>query len=152
MPMYVKKPIPIEARQIADENADELAAWSKSDVIRRPVDGSISGLMVYTLEGAMTGKVGDYLIKGVRGEFYFCAKDIFEETYESVKEIDPWHIQVESISDLPDGSADVVFTIGSEAQKTFLEVGIIEVLKNSIKSLKNKNGENDDYTDSSNEA
>ena len=152
MPMYVKKPIPIEARQITVENADELAAWSKSDVILRPVDGSILGLMVYTLEGAMTGKVGDYLIKGVRGEFYFCAKDIFEETYESVKEIDPWHIQVESISDLPDGSADVVFTIGSEAQKTFLEVGIIEVLKNSIKSLKNKNGENDDYTDSSNEA
>lgn len=152
MPMYVKKPIPIEARQIAVENAEELAAWSKSDVIFRPVDGSIAGMMVYTLEGAMTGKVGDYLIKGVRGEFYFCAKDIFEETYESVKEIDPWHIQVESISDLPDGSADVVFTIGSEAQKTFLEIGILEVLKNSVKTLKNKNGENDDYTNPGNEA
>lgn len=151
MPMYVKKPIPIEARQITAENADELAAWSKSDIIRRP-DGTISGMMVYTLEGTMTGTVGDYLIRGVRGEFYFCAKDIFEETYESVKEIDPWHIQVESISDLPDGSADVVFTIGSEAQKTFLEIGIIEVLKNSVKTLKNKNGENDDYTNPGNEA
>jgi hypothetical protein len=84
MPFYTKKPIPIEARQITVDNADELAAWSKSDVIRRPADKTITGMMVYTLEGSMTGAIGDYLIKGVRGEFYFCAKDIFEETYEEV--------------------------------------------------------------------
>ena len=84
MPFYTKKPIPIEARQITLESAEELATWSKSDVIRRP-DGTISGMMVYTLEGIMTGRVGDYLIKGVRGEFYFCAKGIFEETYESIQ-------------------------------------------------------------------
>jgi len=83
MTFYTKKPIPIEARQITIENAEELASWSKSDIVRRP-DGTISGMMVYTLEGTMTGSVGDYLIKGVRGEFYFCAKDIFEETYEAV--------------------------------------------------------------------
>jgi len=83
MPFYTKKPIPIEARQITIENADELAAWSKSDIVRRP-DGTMAGMMVYTLEGTMTGAMGDYLIKGVRGEFYFCAKDIFEETYEAV--------------------------------------------------------------------
>ena len=87
MPFYTKKPIPIEARQIMIENAEELAAWSKSDIVRRP-DGSMTGMMVYTLEGTMTGAVGDYLIKGVRGEFYFCAKDIFEETYEDVNVID----------------------------------------------------------------
>lgn len=83
MPFYMKKPIPIEARQITDDNAEELASWSKSDIIRKP-DGTLTGMMVYTLEGAMTGAVGDYLIKGVRGEFYFCAKSIFEETYEAV--------------------------------------------------------------------
>jgi hypothetical protein len=81
MPFYTKKPIPIEARQITIENAEELAAWSKSDIVRRP-DGSMTGMMVYTLEGTMTGAVGDYLIKGIRGEFYFCAKEIFEESYE----------------------------------------------------------------------
>ena len=80
MPMYMKKPIPIEARQMTVENAEELAAWSNSVVNKRP-DGTISGMMVYTLEGTMTGRIGDYLIKGARGEFYFCAKDIFEETY-----------------------------------------------------------------------
>lgn len=83
MPFYMKKPIAIEARQITDDNAEELASWSKSDIIRRP-DGTLSGMMVYTLEGTMTGSIGDYLIKGVRGEFYFCAKSIFEETYEAV--------------------------------------------------------------------
>ncbi len=88
MPFYTKKPIPIEARQITTENADELAAWSKSDIVRRP-DGSMTGMMVYTLEGTMTGAIGDYLIKGVRGEFYFCAKDIFEETYTEVEVSEP---------------------------------------------------------------
>lgn len=83
MPFYTKKPIPIEARQITNENAAELAAWSGSDIVRRP-DGTVSGMMVYTLEGTMTGAVGDYLIRGVRGEHYFCAKNIFEETYEEV--------------------------------------------------------------------
>lgn len=134
MPMYVKKPIPIEARQITVENAEELASWSNSDIVQRP-DGSISGMMVYTLEGTMTGSIGDYLIKGVRGEFYFCAKNIFEESYEPHTEVDPWHIQVDSITDLPDGGADIVFTIGSEAQKKFLEIGIIKVLENSISKL-----------------
>ena len=83
MPMYVKKPIPIEARQITADNVDVLARWSKSDIVKRP-DGTMTGMMVYTLEGTMTGEIGDYLIKGVRGEFYFCAKEIFEETYEAI--------------------------------------------------------------------
>jgi len=84
MSFYMKKPIPIEAYQITVENAEELAAWSNSVVTKRP-DGTISGMMVLTLEGAMTGSVGDYLIRGVRGEHYFCAKSIFEETYEKVE-------------------------------------------------------------------
>jgi hypothetical protein len=80
MPFYMKKPIQIEARQITNENVNELVSWSKSDIVYRP-DGTVSGMMVFTLEGSMTASIGDYLIKGVRGEFYFCAKDIFEETY-----------------------------------------------------------------------
>ena len=39
---------------------------------------------VETLEGWMEGNEGDYLLKGVRGEFYFCRQDIFEETYAEV--------------------------------------------------------------------
>lgn len=135
MPMYVKKPIPIEARQITADNAPELAEWSNSEVIKRPVDNTVSGLMVYTLEGAMTGQIGDYLIKGVRGEFYFCAKDIFEETYDEDVDIDPWHIEVLSFEDQPDGSAIVNFEMGKEAQKVFTEMGILKALTDAAKHV-----------------
>lgn len=40
---------------------------------------------VSTMEGIMYGKVGDYLITGVKGELYPCSEKIFEETYEEVK-------------------------------------------------------------------
>jgi hypothetical protein len=127
MPFYTKKPIPIEARQITLENAEELAIWSKSDVIRRP-DGTISGMMVYTLEGVMSGILDDYLIKGVRGEFYFCAKNIFEETYEEHHEVDEHDIKILDIIDQSDGSAIVNFEMGRNVLKTFAEIGLLKVL------------------------
>lgn len=40
------------------------------------------GLKIFTLEGAMRASVGDFIIKGVNGEFYPCKPDIFEKTYE----------------------------------------------------------------------
>ena len=43
-----------------------------------------SELMVGTLEGTMTGKLGDWLIRGVKGELYPCKPDIFAATYEPV--------------------------------------------------------------------
>lgn len=42
---------------------------------------------IKTLEGTMTANIGDYIIKGVNGEFYPCKPDIFDKTYEEVKEI-----------------------------------------------------------------
>ena len=39
-----------------------------------------------TLEGTMTGKLGDWLIRGVKGELYPCKPDIFHATYEAVRE------------------------------------------------------------------
>jgi hypothetical protein len=83
MPFFMKKPIAIEARQITTENIEELIKWSNATASRRP-DGTPSGMMVWTLEGSMTGKIEDYIIKGVRGEFYFCDRDIFHETYSEV--------------------------------------------------------------------
>ena len=76
---YVKKPIPIEAVQWTGDNFEELYIFSDGGVYFQ--DGYV---YIHTLEGdmKMKNKVGDYLIKGVRGEFYFCEKNIFEETYE----------------------------------------------------------------------
>lgn len=44
------------------------------------------GMFIDTLEGTMIASIGDYIIKGVNGEFYPCKPDIFKKTYEFVKE------------------------------------------------------------------
>jgi hypothetical protein len=43
------------------------------------------GLKIFTLEGPLMASIGDWIINGVQGEFYPCARDIFEQTYEPVK-------------------------------------------------------------------
>ena len=47
----------------------------------------LDGIIIPTLEGDMLAKWGDYIIKGVQGEFYPCKPDIFEMTYEEVNNI-----------------------------------------------------------------
>ncbi len=42
-------------------------------------------LHIHTLEGTMTAQRGDWIIRGVRGEFYPCKPDIFADTYEPVE-------------------------------------------------------------------
>lgn len=51
------------------------------------------GIFITTLEGDMKASVGDFIIKGVNGEFYPCKPDIFAKTYEKVEEerTDVWH-------------------------------------------------------------
>jgi hypothetical protein len=51
-----------------------------------PTDDNPSGeyVQIKTLEGIMIGVVGDWIIKGVKGEFYPCKPDIFEATYDLV--------------------------------------------------------------------
>jgi hypothetical protein len=84
---YVKKPIPIEAIQWDGTNTKELFNFSKDIrfIYHEAAEDNVSiELYVNTLEGDLYAKVGDYIIKGVRGEVYPCARDIFEETYEEV--------------------------------------------------------------------
>ncbi|MFR0563575.1 hypothetical protein [Lacticaseibacillus paracasei] len=82
---YRKKPVEIEAVQFADD-PDTLIKIN--DVLGLdPVNVSYEGpdnpvLKIPTLKGVMTAQVGDYIVKGVHGEFYPCKPDIFEETYE----------------------------------------------------------------------
>jgi hypothetical protein len=83
MPKYRKKPIEIEARQLTKENGPELWEWADSKPFYDP-DGTVSGLSIYTLEGRMKAEFGDWVIKGVQGEFYPCKPDIFDATYEPV--------------------------------------------------------------------
>lgn len=80
---YVKRPIIVEAIQYNGDNFEELANFSNNKVFVE--DG---WLYCMTLEGNMKAKnkAGDYLIKGIQGEFYICEKDIFEKTYMTLEE------------------------------------------------------------------
>lgn len=80
---YRKKPVVIDAVQFNDNDYGTLVAIGsmglKPIVFHEPLR-----LEIDTLEGVMTASVGDYIIKGVNGEFYPCKPDIFEKTYDSV--------------------------------------------------------------------
>lgn len=83
MGKYRKKPVVIDAIQFSD-STDVITAISDFAGTEIGVDYSVQPpvLRVYTLEGTMTANVGDYVIRGVQGEFYPCKPDIFEATYE----------------------------------------------------------------------
>lgn len=89
MRKFRKKPVVIEAVQWNGENLKEVISFTGlhesarkwtwleyEEVVKR------EGLKIFTLEGAMMANVGDWIIKGVHGEFYPCKPDIFEKTYE----------------------------------------------------------------------
>jgi len=76
---YRKKPVSIEAIQYDGNNAKEILDFAGTSNGVCISDGS---LLIKTLEGTMTASVGDFIIKGVNGEFYPCKPDIFEKTYE----------------------------------------------------------------------
>ena len=81
---YRKKPIIVEAVQNTGGNVSEIREFM--DNKSRPVytkDGYV--YLIKTLEGTMTANVGDYIIKGVKGEFYPCKPDVFEATYDVCK-------------------------------------------------------------------
>jgi hypothetical protein len=84
---YRKKPVEIEAIKFTRDNWDEIKAFTNETAYRglhiERIDG-IATCIIPTLEGQHIATEGDYIIKGVKGEFYPCKPDIFELTYEKV--------------------------------------------------------------------
>lgn len=78
MKQYRKKPVVIEAVQF-NGNFNEIEKFVGGDAEFRGGE-----LVVATLEGPLRAAPGDYIIKGIQGEFYPCKPDIFEATYEPV--------------------------------------------------------------------
>lgn len=88
MAKYRKKPVVIEAVQWKGNNADEVEEKLGLKIDRElyyEVESDYYSLIISTLEGDMKAREGDYIIKGVQGEFYPCKPDIFESTYEKVE-------------------------------------------------------------------
>lgn len=89
MGIYRKKPVVIEAIRWDGENLDEVMAFCNGDASYELMARGASELVIATLEDGESiarhvASVGDFIIKGVAGEFYPCKPDIFEKTYESV--------------------------------------------------------------------
>ena len=78
---YRKKPVVIEAVQWTGENHAEMCEFIDPEVFE--IIPRV-GLVIHTLEGDHHASPGDYIIKGVSGEFYPCKPDIFAKTYEAV--------------------------------------------------------------------
>lgn len=77
--LYRKKPVEVEAKRYTGDNWRELMDWIG-------VEGGYwhEGIIkIHTPEGTMECSPGDWIIKGVKGEFYPCNPDIFDMTYEA---------------------------------------------------------------------
>lgn len=87
---YRKKPVIVDAVQINESDYETtnklflLGISNKLSMMSSNLDGTIT-FTVDTLEGRMTGHKGDWIVKGIRGEFYIVKDDIFKETYEKVE-------------------------------------------------------------------
>lgn len=83
---FRKKPVVIEASKLTQENTTDVAMWCGGRIVREekasdPTDVYL-GLDIPTLEGVMRANIGDWVVRGVQGEFYPVKPDIFRETYE----------------------------------------------------------------------
>lgn len=93
---YRKKPVVIQAVQWTGDNLYEVIAFTDGPPDIRSMHASMKwdeyrdlvardGLMIFTLEGKMLANVGDWIIKGVKGEHYPCKPDVFAATYEPAR-------------------------------------------------------------------
>lgn len=90
---YRKKPVVIEAVKWDGKNFDEISHFTgdwhghkKNHEDAEELALKSGDLFITTLEGTMQASTGDFIIKGVKGEFYPCKPEIFEMTYEPVTE------------------------------------------------------------------
>ena len=78
-----KKPVIVDFVLWAGSNGNEVfnfMDWKNAS------HDKFSGLVIHTLEGDMYADEGDYILKGVQGEFYPCKPDIFLATYDVLRE------------------------------------------------------------------
>lgn len=91
MPLFRKQPVVIEAHQVPPEGEECDAAMTiflsgaDPDSMESVGDGSIE---IHTPEGSMVASPGDWIIKGVKGEYYPCKPDIFDQTYAPAEVVD----------------------------------------------------------------
>jgi hypothetical protein len=89
---FRKKPVVIQAVQFCETNlggaffddGDDLPKWLDDAIYDGVVSMHGDYFVARTLEGDHRGDIGDWIIRGVKGELYPCKPDIFEQTYDAV--------------------------------------------------------------------
>lgn len=87
---FRKKPVIIEAMHFRTNNVggeecmNEICSWIDEGRLETQCWHNGTDIYINTLEGEMRADCGDWIIKGIKGEFYPCKPDIFEATYEPV--------------------------------------------------------------------
>jgi len=86
---FRKKPVVVSAIQFTGDNLQSIDAFFGDSFddwgfVVDAIGAGTVGVEILTLEGSMIAGVGDWIIRGVKGEFYPCKPDIFEATYEQV--------------------------------------------------------------------
>ena len=81
MTKYRKKPVTIEAVQWTENNLAQVLAFAQGAANYEIKDNEL-GVIIHTLEGDMRASKGDYIIRGIDGEYYPCKESIFLQTYE----------------------------------------------------------------------
>lgn len=100
---FRKKPCVIEAVEFRTDNEAEVRAFIGAyprDAGAR-VGYPCSEILIHTLEGMMTARIGDWIIRGVNGELYPCKPDIFKKTYEDVTNETPKDREREAMRKCP---------------------------------------------------
>ena len=81
---FRKKPVEVEAMYFNNSAAGRrIATWCNGVAVKASTGNTVIEIRIETLEGTMRADLGDWIIKGVKGEFYPCKPDIFEATYEA---------------------------------------------------------------------
>ena len=80
---FRKKPVTIEAVQYNGINWLDITNFINFETDIRPFTDHLE---ILTLEGVMKAEPGDWIIKGIAGEFYPCKPDIFEKSYDEVSD------------------------------------------------------------------
>jgi len=88
MSKFRKRPVVIEAEQVTDDlgNHALIVDWIRRNGGLASMPALDPHIDISTLEGVMRADIGDWVIRGVQGEFYPCKPDIFEATYEPAEE------------------------------------------------------------------
>lgn len=87
MAKYRKKHVVVEAVKFTGENRREVLSFAMPQLSEEALHGAEVmrlPVVIETLEGVMKVSPGDWVIRGIKGEFYPCKPDIFEQTYEPV--------------------------------------------------------------------